>query len=84
MRFEDIPQFTKFSGYSVDQSWVYLPRHYASEVLNYGLDVNPDFQRGYVWTLEQKTRYVEYILKGGLSSRERFNKIQQILNETKP
>jgi hypothetical protein len=70
MRFADIPQFTKFTGYSVDHAWVYLPRHVANEVKNYGLDVNPDFQRGYVWTLEQKTRYVEYMLKGGLSGRD--------------
>lgn len=72
MRFEDIPQFTRFSGYACDHAWVYLPQHYANEVLNYGLDVNPDFQRGYVWTLEQKTRYVEYILKGGLSGRDLY------------
>ena len=27
--------------------------------------MSPDFQRGYVWTEEQKIKYVEFILRGG-------------------
>jgi hypothetical protein len=41
-------------------------------VKEYGLDVNPDFQRGYVWTLEQKQRFVEYMLQGGMSGRDLY------------
>jgi hypothetical protein len=37
--------------------------------VEYNLDVNPDFQRSYVWTLEQKVRYVEFILRGGQTGR---------------
>ena len=69
-RFEDIPKFTRNAGYVCDHSWAYLAGHYAQEVLECSLDVNPDFQRGYVWTLDQKTRYIEYILRGGMSGRD--------------
>lgn len=32
--------------------------------------MNPDFQRGHVWTEEQQIRYVEYLLSGGESGRD--------------
>lgn len=31
----------------------------------YGVNMNPDYQRGLVWTYEQKSAYVGYILNGG-------------------
>jgi hypothetical protein len=68
--FRDIPQFTRNAGYAVDVGWGYLPTHFANHVRDYRLDINPDFQRGYVWTLEQKVRYVEYVLQGGQSGRD--------------
>src|SRR5574338_1066311 len=67
MRFQDIPQFTRSAGYMVNVGLDYLARHYTRYVVEYGLDVSPDFQRGYVWTPEQKVRFVEYLLRGGLS-----------------
>jgi len=72
MKFTDIPQFTKNPGYSVDISWYFLATHYAREVVEYGLDVNPDFQRTYVWTLEQKVRYIEFILRGGMTGKDLY------------
>ena len=36
--------------------------HYAE---SYGLDLNPDFQRGHVWTMEQRIKFMEYVVKGG-------------------
>ncbi len=66
-RFQDIPQFTKSAGYMVNVGLDYLPRHYWRYVTEYGLDVSPDFQRGYVWTPQQKIRFVEYMLRGGVS-----------------
>lgn len=32
--------------------------------------MDPDFQRGHVWTEVQQIRYVEFVLRGGESSRE--------------
>jgi len=34
-----------------------------------GLELNPDFQRGHVWTEDKQIAYVEFCLKGGQSSR---------------
>lgn len=67
MRFLDIPQFTRSAGYCVNIGLDHLARHYYRYVDHYGLDVSPDFQRGYVWTPEQKVRFVEYMLRGGVS-----------------
>lgn len=33
-----------------------------------GLDLCPDFQRGHVWTPKQQVDFVEYILRGGITS----------------
>lgn len=71
-RFQDIPQFTPFSGYAVHVGWDYLPIHYARSVEHYGLNVCPDFQRGYVWKPEQKVKYIEYVLQGGQSGRHLY------------
>lgn len=32
---------------------------------NSGLNLDPDFQRGHVWSDEQRSRYIEYVLRGG-------------------
>lgn len=68
--FRDIPQLTRSAKYAVDVSWSYLTSQYYSHVTEYGLDVYPDFQRAYVWTPEQKVRYVEFILRGGTTGRD--------------
>lgn len=35
----------------------------------HGLILNPDFQRGHVWTQRQQEKYVEYFLRGGVSGK---------------
>jgi hypothetical protein len=70
MRFRDIPQYTRWATYAVDVSWSYLKRHVQMHVEEYGLNLDPDFQRGYVWTPEQKVRYVEFVLQGGAGGRD--------------
>ena len=37
------------------------------------LDLNPDFQRGHVWTQEQQILFCEFMLKGGKSNPILFN-----------
>lgn len=72
-RFRDIPQFTQSASYGVDVSWDYLEKHlehWKSEGRVAGVDLDPDFQRDHVWTKEQQTAYVEFVLRGGHSSRE--------------
>lgn len=75
MNFKDIPQLTTAANYRVNQSWKYLEEaleSYRSRYLN--LDLDPEFQRGHVWTEEQQIAYVEFKLKGGSGSNElQFN-----------
>lgn len=69
MNFNDIPQFPK-SGYQVDVEWHDLLRWIGRHVREEGLILEPDFQRGHVWTEEQRIAYVEYILRGGEGGKE--------------
>ena len=70
--FRDIESFIEGS-YRVDVSLNYLQWHLDGYVENYGLDLNPDFQRAHVWTREQQIAFVEHVLKLGVNTIIRFN-----------
>lgn len=73
MRFSDIPQLlTNRANYKVDVGFKYFSKTINQYVEEYGLVLNPDFQRGHVWTEEQQEKYIEYVLKGGTSGKEIF------------
>lgn len=63
MDFNDIPKFPH-SGYEVDIEYKRLLGWVDDQVAQ-GLELNPDYQRGHVWTTEQRTRFVEYQLRAG-------------------
>jgi hypothetical protein len=71
MKFKDIPKFIHGGSYACDVPWTYLAdwltRHQEDGSL---LDLDPDFQRGHVWDDDKRARYVEYILRGGTSSKD--------------
>jgi uncharacterized protein with ParB-like and HNH nuclease domain len=74
--FLSIPSFTRTSSYRVFVAWRYLLQH-MDDWENQAdgtavLDMNPDFQRGHVWTPEQQTAYLEYAIKGGMSGRDLY------------
>lgn len=50
-------------------AWSRLERELAQQV-EWGLDPNPVWQRGNVWTDAQRVAYVEHVLRGGQSGRE--------------
>lgn len=71
MRFADIPKLTSPANYRVNESWDHLEAslaRYSDDFL--GLDLDPEFQRGHVWTREQQIAYVEFKLRGGSGSNE--------------
>lgn len=72
-RFNDIPQFTKSAPYAVDVDWNFLEDH-LDHMNDTGrtLDLDPDFQRGHVWSEKKQIEYVEFILRGGDSSKDLF------------
>jgi len=63
--FKDIPQLTQ-ARYRVNMSWDYI----FEWLEKYNCDLTPDFQRDYVWTGKQKTDYIEWILRGGLTGKD--------------
>lgn len=71
MKFKDIPQLTEYGVYQVNVPIRYVLDNITKweEDSYYQLQLNPDFQRGHVWTEEQQIRYMEFLLKGGKSSR---------------
>ena len=71
MKFGEIKQISH-PGYSCHHMLGMLPeaiRSYQEDSLC-PLDMDPDFQRVHVWTPEQQTRYIEFILQGGNSSKD--------------
>jgi hypothetical protein len=63
-RFRDIEQLTEQGSYNVDIPLEFLEKQVKSYI-DTGLDLNPDFQRGHVWSQEQQMLFVEYLLRGG-------------------
>jgi uncharacterized protein with ParB-like and HNH nuclease domain len=72
MKFKDIPQFTRDGNYQIDCSI----RGFNDEIARYverGLILNPDFQRGHVWTEDQQVKFMEYVFRGGKCAPIRLN-----------
>ena len=52
MKFTDIPQLlTNKANYKVDVGFKYFSKTINQYIEEYGLILNPEFQRGHVWTL---------------------------------
>lgn len=76
MKFSEIPQFlTNRANYHIDVGFKYFSKTVQGYIDEFDLILNPEFQRGHVWTEEQQEKYIEYVLKGGTSGKEiYFNK----------
>lgn len=66
-RFQDIPKFIPGGSYTVDVPLSHLSQWLDSQAEGGELNIDPDFQRGHVWTDAQRSRYVEFLLRGGQS-----------------
>ena len=67
MKFSDIPQFTRNGNWQCDFDVEGLCRWINEEVNDHNLQLNPNFQRGHVWTEYQQIAFMEYFFKGGKS-----------------
>ena len=70
MKFSEIPQYTRDGNYQTSIPIRNLPEFIDGFVKDYGLELNPDFQRGHVWDEPRQTAFVEHILRGGQGSRD--------------
>ena len=71
MKFKDIKKLP-FATYKVNVPWTSLENTLEKYDESHTLILDPPYQRGYVWTEEQKIKYVEYILRGGFSGKDIF------------
>lgn len=69
MKFSDIKQFIRSGSYEIDVSLDSLERTLDYWNEDYGLELNPDFQRGHVWNEEQQIAYIEFLLRGGITAK---------------
>ena len=81
-RYIDIPQFTRDGNWQADFDFLGLVDFMKEEINTQGLQLNPDFQRGHVWTNEQQIAFLEYFLKGGKSDRTHICKSCEVLSKT--
>lgn len=65
MHWRDIPQRIKDGGYVIDLPWENLEMS-LQRYISRGLQIEPDFQRGHVWSPEQRVAYLESKLQGGV------------------
>lgn len=72
MKISDIPQFP-IARYEANVAWGHIEEWLESqmaEIIGYlGLNLDPDFQRGHVWSEDKQIAYIEFCLKGGQYSR---------------
>lgn len=69
MKFTDIPQFTRSGSWECNFPLNRMVKQIEEWEQEEGLDMNPDFRRGHVWTEQQQIDFVEFILKGGNTGR---------------
>lgn len=66
-KFKDIPQFTRDGNWQCDFDIEYMVKWINEQIELSGLQLNPIFQRGHVWTKQQQIAFLEYFFKGGKS-----------------
>ncbi|MDU4051136.1 MAG: DUF262 domain-containing protein [Clostridium perfringens] len=69
MKLQDIPKLIPEGDYEIAIGLKYLESTLKDYEEDYGLELNPDFQRGHVWSEEQQIAYVEFFLKGGKTAK---------------
>ena len=70
MDFKDIKLITK-ARYNINLEWEYFSNWaFRNRGENFITDLSPDYQRDHVWTIEQKSKYIEWILKGGMTGKD--------------
>lgn len=72
MRFKDIEPYIQCNNYSIDVSLRSLEGTIDDYIEEMGLELNPDFQRGYVWNERQQELFVEHLLREGVSGLDIF------------
>lgn len=65
LRVKNIPHVIPTGNYNVDIHLKYLKGYIQEYIDDYGLNLDPDFQRPHVWDMTKRVRFVEFILQDG-------------------
>jgi hypothetical protein len=68
-KYNDIPQYIQHGSYEIDVSPDRLIVNVEEWQRDQGLQLDPDFQRGHVWSEAQQIAYIEFFLRGGKTAR---------------
>lgn len=68
--FSDIPKFTRSAKYAITVDCEDIENTLNRYRDRYDLDMDPDFQRGHVWSENQQIAYLEFCLRGGLTGNQ--------------
>lgn len=64
-RFDDIPPSTRSGQWECDFGLDRVVACVEEQQAEAGLNLDPDFQRGHVWTARQQVKFIEFLLRGG-------------------
>jgi hypothetical protein len=67
--YKKIPKFIGTGNYDCDVFWSSLKDTFEWWTRDYGLDLDPPYQRGHVWNEAQQRDYVEFVIRGGQSAK---------------
>lgn len=70
--YKNVPKFTAMGTYHVNVAFEDIPYTVDRYIKTHKLQMNPDFQRGHVWTEKQQIKFVEFLLSGGYSGKDIF------------
>jgi uncharacterized protein with ParB-like and HNH nuclease domain len=73
LNYNDIPKLTSNGNYTINVPLIDFDYNINRYIEKYGLDMNPDFQRGHVWSYEQQVVFIEFLIRGGETSPIIFN-----------
>lgn len=69
MNFRDVPQYIETGSWECNYGFVSLVKtieNWCNGIdVNLPLQMNPDFQRGHVWTEQQQIAFIESVLRNG-------------------
>lgn len=82
MKWNEISKFKEFGMLNpMNKGFIAYINFIKEEVEKYNLKMNPDFQRGHIWTEEQQVKYIEFILRGGKSGRDFYFNLNKQTDE---
>ena len=71
--FKTVKKLTRQGSYTINVHLESLKDTIDRYIEKHKLQMNPEFQRGHVWTENQQIKFVEFILRGGKSQPICFN-----------